>query len=117
LSTDWMPYLYVPTYIAFLVAAASGAAGRERDAWILALTGWFLIHCHGCVLFCVPVITCAVLVAVLWSRRHVLGASIRSFFATQRRVWIPVAVISTVFAFPIVLNLVLHWPGQFGLYL
>jgi hypothetical protein len=117
LSTDWMPYLYVPTYIAFLVAAASVAAGRERDAWILALTGWFLIHGHACFLFFVPVITCTVLVAVLWSRRHVLGASIRSFFATQRRVWIPVAVISTVFAFPIVLNLVLHWPGQFGLYL
>jgi hypothetical protein len=117
LSTDWMPYLYVPTYITFLIAAASVAAGRARDAWILALTGWFLIHGHACFLFFVPVITCAVLAAVLWPRRHVLGVSIRSFFATQRRVWIPVAVISAVFAFPIVLNLVLHWPGQFGKYL
>jgi len=48
---------------------------------------------------------------------HALGASVRSFFATRRRVWVPVAVISAVFAFPIVLNLVLHWPGQFGYYL
>jgi len=120
LSTDWMPYMYVPAYVAFLVAAASVAAGRARDAWIMALTGWFLIHGHASFLFFVPVISCAVLAAVLWPRRHQprdLGTSIRSFFATQRRVWVPVAVISAVFAFPIVLNLALHWPGQFGLYL
>jgi hypothetical protein len=116
LSSDWMPYLYVPTYIAFLVAAASVAAGRARDAWIMALAGWFLIHGHACFLFFVPVISAAVLAAVLWPRRRCLGASARSFFATQR-IWVPVAVISAVFAFPIVLNLVLHWPGQFGLYL
>ncbi|MDQ2814957.1 MAG: hypothetical protein M3Z75_24665 [Actinomycetota bacterium] len=117
LSSDWMPYLYVPAYLTFLVAAASVAAGRTRDAWILALTGWLLIHGHACFLFFVPVITCVVVAAVLWPRRHVLGTSIRSFFATQRRVWVPVAVISAVFAFPIALNLVLHWPGQFGDYL
>jgi hypothetical protein len=117
LSSDWMPYLYVPTYIAFLVAAASVAAGAARDAWILALTGWFLIHGHVSFLLFVPVICAAVLAAVLWPRRHNLGAAVRSFFATQRRVWVPVAVISAVFAFPIVMDLVLHWPGQFGDYL
>ena len=103
LSSDWMPYLYVLAYVAFLVAAASVAAGRARDAWVMALTGWFLIHGHACFLFFVPVISCAVLAAVLWPRRHRprdLGASVRSFFATQRRVWVPVAVISAVFAFP-----------------
>ncbi len=117
LSTDWMPYLYVPTYLAFVVAAASVAAGRTRDAWIMALAGWFLIHGHACFLFFVPVISCAVLAAVLWPRRRGLGASVRSFFGTQRRVWVPVVVISAVFAFPIIVNLVLHWPGQFGDYL
>jgi hypothetical protein len=117
LSTDWMPYLYVPTYIAFVVAAASVAAGRTRHAWIMALTGWFLIHGHACFLFFVPVISLVVLAAVLWPRRRRFRASVRSFFATQRRVWVPVAVISAVFALPIVLDLALHWPGQFGDYL
>ncbi len=120
LSSDWMPYLYVAPYVTFIVAAASVAAGRTRHAWIMALAGWFLIHGHACFLFFVPVISCAVLAAVLWPRRHrpgELGASVRSFFTTQQRVWVPVAVISVVFAFPIVLNLVLHWPGQFGDYL
>jgi hypothetical protein len=117
LSSDWMPYLYVPTYLVFLVAAASVAAGRTRDAWILALTGWFLMHGHACFLFFVPVITATVLVALGWPRRRRLGASVRSFFARQRRIWIPVAVISVVFAAPVAINLILHWPGQFGLYL
>jgi hypothetical protein len=117
LSSDWMPYLYVAPYVTFVVAAASVAAGRTRHAWIMALAGWFLIHGHACFLFLVPMISCAVLAAVLWPRRHRPGASARSFFATQRRVWVPVAVISVVFAFPIVLNLALHWPGQFGDYL
>jgi hypothetical protein len=117
LSSDWMPYLYVLAYTAFLVAAASVAAGRLPNAWILALTGWFLIHGHACFLFFVPVICSAVLAAVLWPRRHRLCETARSFFATQRRVWVPVAVISVVFAFPIIADLVLHWPGQFGDYL
>jgi hypothetical protein len=42
---------------------------------------------------------------------------VRSFFATQRRVWVPVVIISAVFVLPIVADLVLHWPGQFGKYL
>jgi hypothetical protein len=117
LSTDWMPYMYVAAYVAFIAAAGSVAAGRAADAWMMTLTGWFLIHGHACFLFFVPLITCAVLAAVLWPRRSHLGGAVRSFFATQRRVWIPVAVISAVFAFPVILNLVLHWPGQFGLYL
>ncbi len=117
LSSDWMPYLYVPAYAAFLVAAASVAAGGARDAWMLALTGWFLIHGHACFLLFVPVTGCAVLAAVLWPRRHHLGASVRSFLTTQRQAWVPVMVISAVFALPIVVNLVLHWPGQFGDYL
>jgi hypothetical protein len=117
LSTDWMPYMYVPAYAAFVVAAGSVAAGRARDAWIMALAGWFLINGHVCFLLFVPVITCTVLAAVLWRRRRRLGASARSLFVTQRRVWVPVVVISVVFALPIAVNLALHWPGPFGQYL
>jgi len=112
LSLDWMAWMYVPTYIAFLVAAASVAAGAARDLWILALTGWFLIHGHACFLFFVPVILAAVLAAVIW--QHGPRASLRAFL--RPRTWIPVAVISAVFALPIVVNLALHWPGSFGKY-
>ena len=64
INSDWMPYLYVVMFCVFLIAAASVAAGHVRDAWIAALTGWFLIHGHACFLFIVPVITSAVAAAV-----------------------------------------------------
>jgi hypothetical protein len=116
-NSEWMPYVYVPTYVVFLLAAGSVAAGRLPDLWILALSGWFLIHGHACFLLFVPVITLAVLITLAARHRRGIRASIRSFFASQRKAWIPVAVISAVFAFPIVLNLVLHWPGDFGKYI
>jgi hypothetical protein len=112
-----MPYMYVPTYVVFVIAAGSVVAGRSQDAWIFALAGWFLIHGQACFLFFVPVLTLVVLAAVLWPGRRTLRASAGSFFRDQRRVWVPVAVISGVFALPIVLNLVLHWPGDFGKYI
>jgi hypothetical protein len=138
LSTDWMPYMYVAAYVAFIAAAGSVVAGRAQDAWVMTLTGWFLIHGHACFLLFVPLITCVVLAAVLWPRRprRVRGGGqpfprgVRGDGSRREekqggsggdrppgRTLIPVAVISAVFAFPIVLNLVLHWPGQFGLYL
>ena len=112
LSLDWMPWMYVPAYITFLIAAASVAVGASRDLWILTLAGWFLIHGHACFLFFVPVILAAALAAVVW--QHGPRASLRAFF--QPRAWVPVVVISAVFALPIVVNLVLHWPGDFGKY-
>jgi hypothetical protein len=112
LSLDWMPWMYVPAYITFLVAAASVAAGAARDLWILTLAGWFLIHGHAGFLFFVPVILAATAAAVIW--QHGPRASLRAF--RRPRTWIPVAVISALFALPIVVNLALHWPGSFGKY-
>jgi hypothetical protein len=116
-SSDWMPYVLVPAYFAFLVAVASVAAGRVQDCWIAALSGWFLIHGYTSFLFFVPVFGFAALVALAWPRRRFLRSSLRSFFARQRRVWVPVLAISVVFALPIVAELALHWPGNFGKYL
>jgi len=112
LSLDWMPWMYVPAYIAFVVAAASVAAGASRDLWILTLTGWFLIHGHASFMFFVPLVLAAVLAAVIW--QHGPRASLRAF--SRPRVWVPVAVISAAFVLPIVVNLALHWPGDFGKY-
>ena len=55
-SSDWMPYVYMPAYLAFVVAIASVAAGRSQDCWLAALAGWFLIHGHACFLIFVPVL-------------------------------------------------------------
>jgi hypothetical protein len=124
LSSDWMPYLYVLTYVLFILAGASVAAGARRDLWIFALAGWFLIHGHAAYLYFVPGMTVVVLAAFCWPRRGRIlaalqttpGASLRAFLGRHRRAWIPVAAISAVFLLPIAINLALHWPGSFGSY-
>ncbi|HLH59131.1 MAG TPA: hypothetical protein VKV33_08270, partial [Streptosporangiaceae bacterium] len=97
-NSDWNPYVYVPTFCVFLVAAASFAAGHSRDAWIVALTGWFLIHGQACFLFIVPLLLFAVLVILVVRHRHTIRASLRRFFREHRGAWISVLAISVVFA-------------------
>jgi hypothetical protein len=116
-SSDWMPYVYVLTYLAFLVAITSVAAGHTRDLWIAAVAGWFCVHGHAAFLLFVPFLTCCALVALAWPRRHRLGSALASFITTRRRGWVPAVVISALFLVPIAAELALHWPGNFGKYL
>jgi hypothetical protein len=110
-ASDWMPYEYVPAYLAFVVSAASVAGGRSRDSWIAALSGWFLIHGHACFLLFVPLISLAVV-----ALRLLPQVRARTRPRVEWRVWVPAAVISGLFALPIVLELALYWPGNFGRY-
>lgn len=112
-STDWMPYIYVPAYLAFLVAIASVAAGRTADLWIAAVAGWFCVHGHACFLFFVPGLTACAVIALAWPRRRRLGPALRSFFARRRRAWVPAAVISALFLLPVAAELVRHGPGNY----
>jgi hypothetical protein len=105
-----MPNMYVVPYMVFVLSAGSVAAGRAQDLWIFALSGWLLIHGHACFLLFVPVIAATVLAVVAWRYR-------KQRTSVEARHWIPAAVISAVFAFPIALNLALHWPGDFGKYI
>ncbi|HEY6791607.1 MAG TPA: hypothetical protein VI365_30270 [Trebonia sp.] len=116
-SSDWLSYSYVPTYFAFLIAVASVAAGRLQDVWIMVVTGWFLIEGHVAFLLFVPVLSLVALAGLAWPRRHRLGAALRSFVGGHRRIWGPALAISAVFALPMIVNLILHWPGYWGKYL
>ena len=107
----------MPAYLAFLVALASVAAGHGQDAWIAALSGWFLIHGYASFLFFIPLLVLAAHAALAWPRRRALGSAVRALSAGQKRVWVPVVAISAVFMLPIALELALHWPGNFGKYL
>jgi hypothetical protein len=113
-NSDWMPYVYVPAFLTFVVSLASASAGRSADAWIAALSGWFLIHGHAAFLFLVPA-----MVAVPVAVRTL--ATLRSGWRPGRRarwrVWLPVVVISAVFALPLILQVALIGPGNFKAYL
>jgi hypothetical protein len=104
-SSTWMPFEYVAPFLLLLVAAASVATGRGRDLWALALAGGLLIHGHAEFLLFVPVIAGAALVAFRYRPHRV-----------RARDWLLAAGIVALFAAPIVVNVVLHWPGDFGRY-
>jgi hypothetical protein len=115
-SVDWMPYIYVLAYLAFLISIASVAAGRVADLPVAALTGWFCLHGHACFLLFVPGLTGCAVIALAWPRRHRLRAAAAGFFARRRGAWVTSAVISALFLVPIVMELVVHWPGYFAQY-
>lgn len=115
--SGWPPEMFVLTYLVFLLAAASVAARQARDLWVLALSGWFLIHGYAPFLLFVPLTLLVTAAIALWPSRGHIRADVRAFVRDHRRHWLPVVVISVVFAFPIAANLVLHWPGQFGKYI
>jgi hypothetical protein len=108
-ATLWMPMRYFPPFLLLLVGAASVAAGRVADLWVLGLAGGFLVHGHAEFLLFVPVLTGVAAFALL--RWH------RTELRRHKRAWLATLGVLAVFALPIVLNLVLHWPGEFGKYL
>jgi hypothetical protein len=131
-NSDWMPYVYVPAFLTFVVSLASVSAGRSADAWIAALSGWFLIHGHAAFLFIVPAMVAAAGAVRTWpavrsalhSRRRSggdrPGGGRREFRPAVRarwRVWLPAAVISAVFALPLILQWALIGPANFEAYL
>jgi hypothetical protein len=139
-SLNWMPYLYVPMYFTFAVAIASVAAGRVQDAPLAAVAGWFLMEGHVCFLLFVPLLSCAAVAALCGERARAMlagrggiapsgeavngeagnGEAVNGEAAGRagrQHVVLAVAMISAAFALPVALNLVLHWPGQFGKYL
>ena len=117
LASTWMPDVYMPTFLAFLVTGASVAAGRTAHLWLLAATGSLLVHGHVEFLFFVPLIVAAVAAGALWPARRAPWAAVRRFVRRRWSHWVPAALVSVVFALPIVADLVTRWPGEFGLYL
>jgi hypothetical protein len=112
LSSAWMPFVYGPPFLLLLAAAASVAAGRVRHLWALALAGGLLVHGHVEFLLFVPVIAGSAVVAAALRERRRTGRSVPG----TRRDRLLATAVTAVFLLPIVLNLVLHWPGEFAEY-
>jgi len=117
LTSNWMPNLLVLTFLVFLLAAASVAVRAARDLWIMALSGWMLIHGYAPFLFFVPLITLCAFAVALWPDRRRLRDAIATFLRDRRGQWVPAAVISAILILPMVLEVAIHWPGQFGKYI
>jgi hypothetical protein len=114
-NSAWMPYVYFAPTLLLLVSAASVATGQTVDLWLLALSAWLCINGQAEFLLFSPVVVVASLAClVVMRRRQATGDTAQHVPA---RHWIGALAVSAVLAFPIALNTVLHWPGQFGRYL
>jgi hypothetical protein len=127
-SAPWLPYQDVPAFTLFIIAAGSVAAGHLRDSWIATLAGWLLIHRYAVMLLFVPVLAVIVTLLRLWWRGSAAGrragpgetaeaGGVWGGSFPPRKHWVPVLVISVIFALPIALETFLHWPGEFGKYI
>lgn len=105
-NNAWMPYVYVPSFLLFLVASASVAAGKSDYLWAAALAGGFLMHGHAVFLLFVPA-TAGAALFLAWRNRTTFG----------KRDLAVAGPVLALFLLPVVLNTVLHWPGEFGKYI
>jgi hypothetical protein len=108
LASAWMPLLYVAPFLLLLTAAASVAAGRVAHLPALALAAGLLVHGHVSFLLFAPAIAGAAVGASLWTGRPAWRES--------RVAVLGAGAVLALFALPIALNLLWHWPGEFASY-
>jgi hypothetical protein len=112
LGAPWFPDVYFAPFLMFTVALASFLSGRWASLpWVCVGAG-LLVHGHASFLGFVGPCGVVVLATVLIRDRN----QVRSVLTTNRRTLLVSTGIIAIFAFPIVLNLALHWPGEFDKY-
>jgi hypothetical protein len=111
-TSTWPPFEYFAPYLLLLAAATSVAAGGVRDLWALCLATGLLVHGHAEFLLLANGLAGVAVVALLFPRRRRLGGFLREHRGSLLRA-VPVVLLALL---PIGLDLVLHWPGEFGRY-
>jgi hypothetical protein len=111
LSTTWMPHVYIWPFLLFLISSASVATGRTQDLWAFALATGLLVHGH--VSFAIPVIVFAAVLGVLWVSRYRL----RWLSVIPPRERLAAVSVLLLFMLPLVLQLIVDFPGQFDDYI
>ena len=110
-NSPWFPYLYCAPALLMLLSAASVATGETFALPVLALSAWLCIHGQAEFLVFAPLIVIVAMAGHFLIRRK---NQIRMFGGTWH--WISAGVISALFALPIVISTMQHWPGEFGRY-
>jgi hypothetical protein len=112
-NSAWFPYLYFAPALLMLVSAASVATGQTFALPLLAFSAWLCVHGQAEFLVFAPVTVVLAVAGLL--RTHKLD--IRGMLRGSRRQWIGAGIVSVLFALPIFLYTVEHWPGEFVRYL
>ena len=112
-NSAWMPYVYFTPALLLLVSGASVAAGQTVDLPLLALSAGLCINGQAEFLLFAPVTVLVAVGALAAGHRH----DLRGMFRGRARHWAAGLAVGALLLFPIALNTILHWPGQFGNYL
>jgi hypothetical protein len=112
-NSNWPPYYFFAPTLLLLVSAAAVAAGRTRAVPLLCLSAGLCIHGQAEFLFFAPIVVLVALTALFaphWRQP-------RALLRVSPRHWLAGLAVTLALALPIVLNTVLHWPGQWPRYL
>ena len=112
LVSTWMPRVYVAPFLLLMVAGASVGRGTTRHLWCVVLATGLLLHGHAAFVYFTAVTAFAV-AAALWRTWRNHGPRVR----LARPHIVAAAAVAAIFALPIVVNLMLRWPGEFDDYL
>jgi hypothetical protein len=111
-ASAWFPYLYYPPFLLLGVAAAALLLGDLPSLPVFVFAGCVLVHGHVSFTMFVGVTTVAVVLA--WALTH--RRTWREELQDNARPVTAALVLLALFAVPLVVDLVLHWPGQWKLY-
>lgn len=112
LANLWFPYLYMAVFAAFMVIAAAVAAGYTTYLPLYVISAGFLVHGHVSFIMFVAVTTLAV--AAAWTARH--RGRHRSELAEHRKVLRASIALLGLFALPMVIQVVINFPGAWPQY-
>ncbi len=113
-ASAWMPYLYIAPFLLLTIAGVSVALGALEDLPIYTLAGALLVHGHVAFIGFVGAYTLGV-GAVFAFRRYRRRPEPALASSARRAIWISAGIVG-LFLVPIVVNLCLHWPAQWGQY-
>lgn len=113
-----VPYTYVTAGLLFFVGGAALIAGHFRWLWVFVLGGAMLVSGHASYLGLVPMMGVVLVGAIAAFQPQTRSlAGVRALAAEHRGSVIASAVILAILLLPIILYVVLHFPGEYPKYL
>lgn len=111
-SSTWMPHIYIWPFLLFTVAAVSVMNGQMGSLPELTLSSVLLIHGHISFLANILVVLGAITAVAAWRWRRNRS---RLTLPSRAKVWLTVSIVA-VGAAPLLINLVVHFPGDWADY-
>jgi hypothetical protein len=116
----WFPYLYYMPFAVYTAAIGRLAAGSFDSLVALCVAGGFVVHGHAAFVPIVGIMAVGAIVAHARRSVRLRGGGWREYagavWRDERPVLLAAAAVLALFAAPILLDALLHFPGEFPKY-